>query len=250
MTRNTANPFGQPSLEDLMVRFLATRSDAAAAAVEPSEGEVEPHEVAAGFRVDPRAAWTDAIVLNAGANTPGSPVVPLPPDWASLVNQPGSAFAVAMAAGNFPQRVRDLQPLLTKFNPAELRPSPSQEPVPGLSGLRDWIKKNAAAQPILAAGIARLIGDFDTAAGLLPKDAANERAALLWHRGSCSEALAAWKAMPDSPEVLFNRGMALLFLGQIAEAKPALTKAIAAIPETSGWNALARLYLAVAEIHG
>ena len=62
MARNTPpNPFGQPTLEDLMVRFLASRSDAACgSAVEPAGGEVEPHEVAAGFRVDPRAAWTDA----------------------------------------------------------------------------------------------------------------------------------------------------------------------------------------------
>ena len=39
MTRKTANTFGQPTLEDLMVRFLANRSDAVAAAVEPGEGE-------------------------------------------------------------------------------------------------------------------------------------------------------------------------------------------------------------------
>jgi hypothetical protein len=44
--------------------------------------------------------------------------------------------------------------------------------------------------------------------------------------------------------------MALLFLGRTAEAKPALAKAVAAIPESSGWNALARLYLSLAEIHG
>jgi hypothetical protein len=56
--------------------------------------------------------------------------------------------------------------------------------------------------------------------------------------------------MPESPAVLFNRGMGLLFTGKTTEAKVALTKAIAAIPESSGWNALARLYLAVAEIHG
>lgn len=244
MARNTANPFGQPSLEDLMVRFLAARSDAAAAAVEPSEGEVEPHEVAAGFRVDPRAAWTDATTEITTAP------VQLPPDWASLVNLPGSAFAVALAAGNFPQRVRDLQPLLTGFKPAELRPSGSQTPIPGLMSLRSWVRKNAADQPVLAAGIARSLGDFETAAELLPSEFANERAALLWHRGQCEEALAAWNAMPESPAVLFNRGMALLFLGRIAEAKPVLTQAIAGLPETSGWNALARLYLAVAEIHG
>src|SRR5262245_52295167 len=238
MARNTANPFGQPTLEDLMVRFLASRSDAAAAAVEIGEGEVEPHEVAAGFRVDPRAAWTDATTQITAAP------VQLPPDWASLVNQPASAFAVAMAAGNFPQRVRDLQPLLTKFDPAELRPSGTQVPSPGLSSLRNWIAKNAAAQPLLAAGLARLIGDFDTAEKLLPADADSERAAVLWHSGKCEEALAAWNAMPETPAVLFNRGMAQLFLGHPAEAKAALAKAVAALPETSGWNALARLYLA------
>jgi len=247
MTRNTANSFGQPSLEDLMVRFLATRSDAAATAVEPGEGDVEPHEVATGFRVDPWAAWNDATSqINAAA-------VPLPSDWATLVNQPASAFAVAMAHGNFPQKVRDLHPLLTRFEPTELRPSGSQTPMPGLSSLRSWIAKNADSQPLIAAGLSRFIGDFETAEKLLTgKDlaTANERAALLWHRGQSEEALKAWTAAADSPAVLFNRGMALLFTGKIAEAKAALTKAIEVLPEASGWNALARLYLAVAEIHG
>lgn len=244
MARNTANSLGQPSLEDLTVRFFAARSDAALAAVEPSESEVEPHEIAAGFRVDPRAAWTDATT---GITT--APV-PLPPDWTTLLNQSTPAFAVALATGNFPQRVRDLQPLLTRFDPAQLRPAASQSPLPGLSGLRSWIRKTAATHPVLAAGVARLIGDFDTAAELLPADAANERAALLWHRGRSDEALAAWHAMPDSPAVYFNRGMALLFLGRATEAKPALARAVAALPESSGWNALAQLYLALAEIHG
>src|SRR5262245_62904707 len=103
MTRPTAsNPFAQPTLEDLMVRFLANRSDAAAAAVETGESEVEPHEVAAGFRVDPRAAWLDATAaLLTGGNAP-TPVVQPPTEWASLVAQPAPAFAVPMAAGHFP----------------------------------------------------------------------------------------------------------------------------------------------------
>jgi hypothetical protein len=250
MTRNAASTSGQPSLEDLMVKFLASRSDAAAAAVEPGEGEVEPHEVAAGFRVDPRAAWTDATATTPGVHTPGSPAVQLPPDWATLVNQPASAFAVPMAAGNFPQRVRDLQPLLNKFDPAELRPSGDRSPVPGLAGLRGWIANHRTTHPVLAAGLARLIGDFDTADEFLPPDAANERAALLWQQGECDAALAAWLKMPESPAVLFNRGMALLFTGNLAGAMLALSAAVAALPEASGWNALARLYLAVAEIHG
>ena len=101
MARTNPDSHGQPSLADLMVRFLASRSDAGpGSAVEPGEGAVEPHEVAAGFRVDPRAAWTDATsILNPGVHTPGSPVVQLPPDWAALVNQPAPAFAVVFRAG-------------------------------------------------------------------------------------------------------------------------------------------------------
>jgi hypothetical protein len=42
--------------------------------------------------------------------------------------------------------------------------------------------------------------------------------------------------------------MALLFLGRFAEARVVLSRAIEELPEASGWNALARLYLAVAEM--
>lgn len=252
MTRTNSNPTAQPTIEALMVRFLASRSDAAAAAVETGESEVEPHEVAAGFRVDPRAAWLDATAPTTfGGNAP-PPAAQLPTEWASLVGQPAAAFAVPMAAGHFPQRVKDLQPLLAKFNPAELRPSGIQPSLPGLAGLRSWVAKSSASHPRVAAGIARTLGDFDTAEKLLDGvgGAENDRAALLWQRGKCNEALAAWDAAAESPAVLFNRGMARLFLGQIAEARPMLQKATEAIPEASGWHALARLYLAVAEIHG
>ena len=253
MTRPTAtNPTAQPTIEALMVRFLANRSDAATAAVEFGESEVEPHEVAAGFRVDPRAAWLDATAaLILGGNVP-PPAVQLPPDWAALVAQPAAAFAVPMAAGHFPQRVKDLQPLLAKFEPTELRPTGTQPATPGFGGLRNWIAKNGAVNPRVAAGVARMLGDFDASEKILDSatGADNDRAALLWSRGRCDEALTAWDTMPESPAVLFNRGMARLFAGRIAEAKPFLQKAIDAIPEASGWHALARLYLAVADIHG
>lgn len=250
MNRPT-NPNAQPTIEDLMVRFFASRSDAAAAAVETGESEVEPHEVAAGFRVDPRAAWLDATAAIAtGGNAP-PPAVQLPTEWAALVSQPAAAFAVPMAAGHFPQRVKDLQPLLVKFSPAELRPSGTQAATPGFSGLRTWLAKTGASNPLVASGIARTLGDFDLAAKLLEGSASdNDRAALLWQKGECAEALASWEAQPESPAVLFNRGMARLFMGRTADACQPLQKAVDAIPEASGWHALARLYLAVAEIHG
>jgi hypothetical protein len=248
MTRPAAST-AQPTIDALMVRFLAARSDAANAAVESGESEVEPHEVATGFRVDPRTAWLDA---NTALATGGTPAAQLPTEWAVLVGQPASAFAVPLAAGHFPQRVKDLQPLLTKFEPAELRPSGEQAPLPGFAGLRAWVAKHGAANPRVASGICRILGDFDAAAKLLESVPAgdNDRAALLWAEGKCAQALAAWEAQPDSPAVLFNRGMARLFMGRAADARPALQVAVDAIPETSGWHALARLYLAVAEIHG
>ncbi len=242
MTRPANN---QPTIESLMMGFLANRSDAMTA-VETGESEVEPHEVAAGFRVDPRAAWLDATTAF------GVTSVQLPPEWASLVAQPSSAFALPMAAGHFPQRVKDMHPLLVKFNPNELRPSGSQAPSPGFAALRTWVKKSGSANPLLAAGISRTLGDFEAAEALLANatDAGNEKAAVLWQRGDCATALSAWDALPETPAVLFNRGMARLFLGRTTEARESLQKAIDAIPEASGWNSLARLYLAVAEIHG
>jgi tetratricopeptide (TPR) repeat protein len=258
MTRSIANSFGQPSLEDLMVRFLANRSDASSGAVEHDEGRMEPHEVASGFRVDPRAAWTDAndTLTAARPEQPKGGTLPaLPTEWATLVAQPSAAFAVAMAAGNFPQRVKDLQPLLVRFSPDEMRPSGTHQPQSGFAGLRAWAVKQTKTNPLLAAGIARLLGDYDLAAERLSvaepgQERDNELAALLWHRGKCEQALAAWNAMAETPAVLFNRGMASLFLGKPAEAREVLTRAVAGLPENHGWNALARLYLALAEIHG
>jgi hypothetical protein len=79
---------------------------------------------------------------------------------------------------------------------------------------------------------------------------ATARAALAWHRGEWGRALQMWQDLPDSVPVLFNRGMALLFLGQPARAREALQKASADLPETSAWHHLAQLYLALAALRG
>ncbi len=75
---------------------------------------------------------------------------------------------------------------------------------------------------------------------------ANEEAALAWHRGQTEEALAAWQAQKASVPVLFNRGMAALFLGRSAEAQASLTEAVTQLPDTSAWHHLGHLYLALA----
>ena len=108
----------------------------------------------------------------------------------------------------------------------------------------------------MAAGVLRVAGQFDAAADLLrgwrPSSEwravhANEEAALAWHRGQAKEAAALWQNQPDSVPVLFNRGMAALFLGDAATAQAALTAATAALPETGAWHHLGRLYLALAD---
>ena len=79
---------------------------------------------------------------------------------------------------------------------------------------------------------------------------ANEEAALAWHRGRADEAAALWQKQSESVPVLFNRGMAALFLGDAVTAHEALTRAAAALPETGAWHHLARLYLALAAAPG
>lgn len=238
MTRPTEAPSTvPPTIDALMVRFLASRSDAVPAAVESGEGLAEPHEVAAGFRVDPRAAWLDATAAHTtGGNAP-APAGPQPPEWAALVARPSPALALPMAPGHFPQCVNDLHPLIAKFDANDLRPSGPPAVLPGFGGLRKWVERHAG-DPV-AAGVGRMLGD---ASG--PDPAAR------WLRGECAAALAAWDAEPESPAGLFNRGMGRLFFGRYAEARELLARAVGALPEASGWHALARLYLAVAEIHG
>jgi hypothetical protein len=115
-------------------------------------------------------------------------------------------------------------------------------------------------QVLLAAGVLRLARHFETAENLLHSTSkipaswqpvrANEEAALAWHCGRAEEALALWQAQKDSVPVLFNRGMASLFLGRISEARTALAESVAQLPDTSAWHHLGHLYLALADARG
>ena len=69
-----------------------------------------------------------------------------------------------------------------------------------------------------------------------------------WAQGKPEKAIALWESLPETPAVLFNRGMAALFLNATAKARDLLKKAVAQIPESDGWHHLGRLYLALAEM--
>ncbi len=253
----------QPTLGDLLARHLErqARAEAAGLVAEPV-GEVVPFEAAPVQPVDPRLAWDGARAALGFLRSDLPDLVP-PSDWASLVSTRESALALPCCVGNFPQLVRSLYPLIQEKDLSALRPTAGR--ATGSATLLAWADEQAATdripETLLAVGILRLAREFERAADLLAsrRDAvsaewrgawANEEAALAWQRGQAEEAAALWQAQEPTAPVLFNRGMAALFLGRAAEARTWLTQAVGQIPQDDPWQHLGQLYLALAEMHG
>jgi tetratricopeptide (TPR) repeat protein len=231
-------PFSPPTIADLTDRLLK-RADVADIV---EAGEVEPYEVLTGFRTDPRTAYNDALAplkLLGEKNLP----LALPPDWANFLQANNDALAVPMAAGFYPQQVRDLASLIN--GDFDLK---DNELVFGATGLKTWAEKNLDKAGVnwFAAAILRKMGDDAEITGT-DAVAQNETAAAMWQDGDREAALEMWLKMPDSAVANFNRGMAYLFLGHAELAMAPLRLAARDLPDQSGWNHLAGLYLAVAE---
>jgi hypothetical protein len=253
-----------PQLTDLMARYLQGQVIAHQdGMVVPDQlGEVVPFDAAPTQPIDPRLAWDEALLaircFSAGVEVRS---LSAPPDWPALTAMRESEIALAFSSGNFPQMVRNLQPLLQPGGPMGIdRPSENLA-IPAT--LRGWVETvtRGGEYPslILAAGVLRLTRQFDAATDLLDRHNArvpaewqsawaNEKAALAWHRGQLDQAAALWASQPESVPVVFNRGMAALFLGKPVDACFALTQAARQLPENSGWHHLSRLYLALAEM--
>jgi hypothetical protein len=249
---------GRPALplSDLFTRYLQRQASAHSQGLgypEPAD-EVVPHEAVPVQPVDPQRAWDDArAILGHFPDAARSGPADVPPDWPSLVAAQEPAVSLAFCLGNFPQLVRNLHPLLggevAALRGTAVRPLSA-------SGLEDWAGRSQGyPQTLVAAGVLRLARHFDEAGRLLGRSGApstwravqaNEEAALAWHAGRAEEALALWQAQEPAVPVLFNRGMAALFLGQAGAARPALARAVEALPETSPWHHLGHLYLALA----
>jgi tetratricopeptide (TPR) repeat protein len=247
------------SLADLFTQYLHRQVAAQAESLgfADAEGQVVPHEAVSVQPVDPQRAWNDALAVV--RHFPASQAEPrwqVPPDWASLIASHEPAIALAFCIGNFPQLVRDLYPLLNEGDLAVLRQLPTRTLSIPPSVLEWAMRTRTSPQVLLAAGVLRLARRFDEAAELLRSKTrlpsqwqavwANEEAGLLWHRGRADEALALWQAQKASVPVLFNRGMASLFLGRTTEAQTALGEAVAQLPEMSAWHHLGHLYLTLA----
>jgi hypothetical protein len=230
----------QPSLADLTDRMLAARLSAPT--VDAGEHEVEPYEVMNGFRTDSRTAFTESVAslkLLGATNVSTS----LPPEWASFVQLAANSPAVPMAAGQFPQKVRDAAALMDADDLTVFAPK-SADSVSGFQSLRAWVKKQPTST--VTVGIARALGDAHATTGT-DAVAVNERAASAWLAGQHADAIKLWSMLPDSPVASFNLGVALLFTGKADEAVPHLKAAADTLPDNSGWSHLAALYLAVAQ---
>lgn len=263
MTLDSKLPSAKSNPADLMIGYLTRSVDLAAIEAETAAlGEVEPHEVAVGFRADPRLAWREGFaIFDIAGKSEDAKTIAAPAEWSSVVVREEASTSQAFALANYPQRVRDLTALLQSQDLTKL--CPTGESRPASAALNSWAARQVAdgsfAQKLVAAAVLRSAGDFDRAEPILNELRAhatenelallaNEEAALLWHRGRMDKAVEIWERLPKTPAVLFNCGMANLFLNQPVRARESLKKAVAALPETSGWHHLASMYLALAEI--
>lgn len=246
----------QPSLSDLFARYLARQADACAVGVAAWGDEVTPYEAGPVQPIDPKLAWDEALAIFALAEPPVSTRTwKAPPAWSNLVASHEPVVALALAAGNFPQLVRNFHMILQTANRADLRPQPGRPTAP--PDLIAWAESVAdAPRTLLALGTLRLAKQFDAADTFVRKHDAhiapawrtawsNEKAALAWHAGRADEALALWRQLEPTVAVRFNRGMAQLMMGDSAAARADLDAAVARLPQTSAWHHLGRLYLAL-----
>lgn len=233
----------QPSLAELTSRALVTRSNQIHS--DDPSGEVEPHEILATIRVDAQAAWVDSQLALQLLGL--SPSLKIPTDWASFADSNTNRFGIPLAAGQFPQRLREVAGLFA----VNLAESTQSKPI-GFTGLKNWVSRtqtsNQLSEQLLAGGIGHELGeDVLPISGHSPAEI-NEQAARQWIDGQREAALATWQTLPHGPVASFNVGMALLMLNRAQMAIPHLKAAVATLPAQSGWQQLASLYLSVALI--
>ena len=238
------NSLKQPSLAELTNRALVARSNQVHS--DNVAGDVEPHEILAAVRIDAQAAWADSqLALQLFGLT--VPFKTAPNDWATFLDATTGRLGIPMAAGQFPQRLREVAGLFAK----NLVESAKSKPI-GITGLKNWVaqtltSKNLSEQ-LLAAGIGHELWEVVLPiSGDSPAEI-NEQAARLWINGQREAALATWQTLSDGPVASFNIGMALLMLNRASLAIPHLRAAVATLPAHSGWQQLASLYLSVALI--
>jgi hypothetical protein len=248
---------GQPKLAELLTRYLARQSESQGLGALSQAGDVQPYEAAPLQPTEPRLAWDEARVAFAFYGSAGEADAWLaPPHWETLVAAHEPAVGLALALGNFPQLVRRFHQLLHE---AEVPPAVGAPVV--VPELLEWADARARQLPqmLMALGALRLAKQFEAAEDYVRRHERhisapwragweNEKAALAWHAGDAERARQLWGELAPTGAVLFNRGMADLFVGQGAAARAALAAAVERMPEQGAWQHLARLYLTLASM--
>jgi len=252
----------QPKLDTLLARYLQRRTDAQREGVASFDvGEVTPYDSGPVQPVDAKLAWDEAkAAISAIARTQGGAATKAPAGWSQLVASHEPVVALALCVGNYPQLVRNFHQILHKADLTQLRPQAGRTVV--IPGVEAWVNKAEASEKtsqwLLALGVLRLSKQFDAADAFIERNESriptddraaweNEKAALAWHRGDAEKAYDIWARQEETVAVLFNRGMADLFLGRPQSARIALTRAVAQMPEAGAWHHLAQLYLTLAQ---
>ncbi len=259
--RQTAVPDGL-SLSALLARYVETQIEAHREGSLFTElpDDVQLHDPGAQPLLDVRQVWGEAMLALRYSPFGAKPVLPVFQDWSVLATAQEPVVALPWCVGNYPQMVRALTPLLEGVR-LPSHPVPLSRPAP-LASIRSWIQRIVPrcgpAGVLTVVGMLRLAHAFEEARTLLdqenPADASwadawqNERAALAWHTGRVQEAIALWGSGSGTHmPTVFNRGLAALCQGQLAEARKNLQMVVAAIPETGGWHHLGHLYLTLTE---
>jgi hypothetical protein len=256
----------QPTMSDLLARLLKDQAAAHADGLAGFEAgaEVQPFEAGPVQPIDAKLAWDEALAAvpyfcpsqTQSKSRRDADSWQAPPHWPNLVAAHEPVLDLAFCVGNFPQLVRNFHMVLQKANLTQWKPSPGR-PV-SAPALEDWARNVTNAQQfpqaLVALGALRLANQRDAAAALvaalnaaIPQEWRgaweNEKAALLWQRGETQQARDLWHKQEPTVPVLFNRGMADLFLGNSAAARQSLEVVVLQLPESSAWHHLARLYL-------
>src|SRR5690349_5991271 len=111
-----------PTIAELTAGFLRRTEDAETlAAAADALGDVEPHEVAIGYRAEPRLAWQESMEVLAAFGLKADSI-PAPAEWGTLVARQEGLAALPFALANYPQRVRNLGNLIETENLGRLLP--------------------------------------------------------------------------------------------------------------------------------
>ncbi len=252
----------QPALSDLLAGYLSRQANAHAAglATADSSAEVTPYDAGPVHPIDARLAWDETLAVAGQFESRLDPQAwRAPPQWPLLVAAHEPVVALACAVGNFPQLVRHFHNIVQTPPLSRLRPNGDRSNPAATPSLLDWARQASAfPQLLLAVGSLRLAKQFDEADKLVAVHDArvpvawrtawdNEKAALAWHAGAAEKARDLWQKLEPAVPVLFNRGMAELFLDRPQAARQPLSDAIARLPEDGAWHHLGRLYLTLCQ---